>query len=146
MPRIHDPAFRASIERRLASLTPASPRQWGTMSVDQMLRHVNIALESALGRVAVARLRVPLPGFILKWMVLYLPWPRGSPTAPEFIAGDRYDFEAERARCLALVNEVAGRSLSGEWPYHHTFGRISGAEASALQAKHLDHHLRQFGA
>jgi hypothetical protein len=62
------------------------------------------------------------------------------------VAGDRYDLEVERARCLALIDEFAARPLAGEWPYHFTFGRISGAETSRLQAKHLDHHLRQFGA
>ena len=111
-----------------------------------MLHHVNTALLSSLGRLEVKRLEFPLPGFLLKWMVLYVPWPKGSPTAPEFVAGERYDFEAERARCLALIDELTARPLEGEWPYHHTFGRITGAEASRLQAKHLDHHLRQFSA
>lgn len=146
MPELHDPAFRESILRRLGGLGPASERRWGRMSVDQMLRHVNIALESALGRVPVARLSIPLPGILLKWMVLYVPWPRGSPTAPEFVAGDRYDFEAERSRCVALVGEFTSRPLGGDWPVHHTFGRITGRETSRLQAKHLDHHLRQFSA
>ena len=146
MPQLHDPAYRASIEQRVRSLTPTSRRLWGKMSVDQMLRHVNTALESALGRVPVKRLNIPLPGILLKWMVLYAPWPQGSPTAPEFVAGERYDFEAERARCLALIGELAARPVDGSWPYHHTFGRISGAETSQLHAKHLDHHLRQFSA
>src|SRR5687767_9345269 len=101
MPELHDPIYRASIEQRIRSLSPSSPRQWGKMSVDQMLRHLNIALESALGRIPVKRLNVPLPGFLLKWMVLNMPWPKGSPTAPEFVAGERYDFESERARCLS---------------------------------------------
>lgn len=111
-----------------------------------MLRHVNIALESALGRVQVKRLAIPLPGVLLKWMVLYAPWPKGSPTAPEFVAGERYQFDAERARLLALIDEFTGRSLESQWPYHHTFGRITGPETSRLQAKHIDHHLRQFSA
>lgn len=111
-----------------------------------MLHHVNTALESALGRVPVKRLDFPLPGILLKWLVLYVPWPKGSPTAPEFVAGERYDFESERARCLALIDELTARPLNGEWPHHHTFGRITGPETSRLHAKHLDHHLRQFSA
>lgn len=146
MPELHDPAFRDSVLRRLTSLSQGSTRRWGRMTADQMLRHVNIALESALGRVHVARLSVPLPGILLKWMVLYVPWPKGSPTAPEFVAGDRYDFETERSRCIALVREFTARPVEGEWPVHHTFGRITGRETSRLQAKHLDHHLRQFSA
>lgn len=116
------------------------------MSIDQMLRHVNVALDSALGRVEVARLKVPLPGFVLKWVVLHIPWPKGSPTAPEFLAGERYEFEAERARCLVLIDEFVSHPVDGPWPHHHTFGAITGAETSTLHAKHLDHHLRQFSA
>ena len=82
----------------------------------------------------------------MKWLVLYMPWPKGSPTAPEFVAGDRYDFEGERTRCLTLIDELTSRPLNGDWPFHHTFGRITGAETSQLHAKHLDHHLRQFSA
>jgi hypothetical protein len=146
MPLLHEPAVRASIQKRVRSLSATSARQWGKMTVDQMLHHVNTAMESALGRVPVKRLDIPLPGVLLKWMVLYVPWPRNSRTAPEFVAGDRYDLETERARCLALIDEVTARPLDGEWPYHHTFGGITGAENSRLQAKHLDHHLRQFSA
>jgi hypothetical protein len=29
---------------------------------------------------------------------------------------------------------------------HSFFGRMSGAEWGVMQYKHLDHHLRQFGA
>lgn len=146
MRELHDPAFRESVLQRLTSLSHGSTRRWGRMTADQMLRHVNIALEFALGRVHVARLSIPLPGFLLKWMVLHVPWPKGSPTAPEFVAGDRYDFETERSRCIALVREFAARPVEGDWPVHHTFGRITGRETSRLQAKHLDHHLRQFSA
>ncbi len=146
MPLLHDPAFRASIQQRIRSLSPGSTRQWGKMSADQMLHHLNIALESALGRIPVRRLNLPLPGVLLKWIVLYMPWPRNSRTAPEFVAGDRYDFEAERAHCLALVDELAARPLNGQWLHHQTFGPMTGAETSRLQARHLDHHLRQFSA
>jgi hypothetical protein len=30
-------------------ITPANPRQWGTMNVSQMLHHLNLACGSALG-------------------------------------------------------------------------------------------------
>lgn len=146
MALLHDSQVRSSLENRLKSLRSDATRKWGKMSVDQMLRHVNIAMDSALGRVRVERLRVPLPAFVLKFLVLNAPWPKGSPTAPEFVAGDRYDFEQEKGRCLALIAEVAARPLDADWPAHHSFGTVTGAEYSRLQAKHLDHHLRQFSA
>ena len=146
MALLHDSTFRDSVRQRISSLSAISERRWGRMSVDQMLHHVNIALESALGRVKVRALKVPLPGSLLKFFVLNLPWPRSAPTAPEFVSGDRYDFEAERARCLVLIEELSGRPLNGDWPAHQSFGTVTGSDYSRLHAKHLDHHLRQFGA
>ena len=34
---------------RVLRITPANPRQWGTMNVSQMLHHLNLACGSALG-------------------------------------------------------------------------------------------------
>jgi hypothetical protein len=34
---------RQEYRRRVESVTPHSPRQWGTMEVDQMLHHLNLA-------------------------------------------------------------------------------------------------------
>ena len=48
---LHESRFRASIETRLKALRPESPRQWGTMTVGQMLWHVNQFLAAALGEV-----------------------------------------------------------------------------------------------
>jgi len=117
------------------------------MSVDQMVHHVNRAMESALGRVQVKRIKMPLPNFIMKFLVINVPWPKGAPTAPEFISiGDRFDFEAERTRCLGLIDEFVARPLDAKWPDHQSFGAVSGKDYSQLHAKHLNHHLRQFGA
>jgi hypothetical protein len=35
--------------QRVESVTPQSPRQWGTMEVDQMLHHLNLACGGSLG-------------------------------------------------------------------------------------------------
>ena len=94
MPMLHDPAFREAARRRLTSLRPDADRRWGRMSVDQMLWHVNCGLENSMGRYAVAKVKVPLPGPVMKFIVFNLPWRKGNtPTAPEFIASGSYDFE-----------------------------------------------------
>jgi hypothetical protein len=146
MPRsLHDAATRDDLRARLSRLSPDSPRAWGKMTADQMLWHCNMLLESALGRGEHAPMRVPLPNFLLKFIILNLPWPKGSPTHPDYVAGDRYDFEAERTRCVTLIDEFAGRPLEATtWGRSPGFGEATGAEWSRLQARHLDHHLRQF--
>jgi hypothetical protein len=146
MPLLHDPQTRTSIKQRLSTVRPDATRRWGKMSVDQMLHHVNRTLEAALGRRQVQRLKAPLPRVVLKFLVLNVPWPKGAPSAPEFVVGDRYDFAAEQARCQGLIDEFVATPLDATWPAHFSFGSVSGKEYSQLHAKHLNHHLRQFSA
>ena len=40
---------RQEYHRHVESVTPHSPRQWGTMEVDQMLHHLNLACGGSLG-------------------------------------------------------------------------------------------------
>lgn len=147
MATLHDPAVRDSIRARLAALQPTAPRQWGKMTVDQMLWHCNCGLENSLDRYEVARINLPLPKPILKFIVLRMPWRKGNtPTAAEFLATSTHDFEAERARAIRLVDEFAARPIDGAWKDNPFLGPMSGRDWSALHAKHLDHHLKQFGA
>jgi hypothetical protein len=37
------------LQNRILRITPANPRQWGTMNVSQMLHHLNLASGGALG-------------------------------------------------------------------------------------------------
>jgi DinB family protein len=146
MKMLHDPVHRAELEKRLAALRPDSPRKWGTMSVDQMLWHVNRTLQLQLGEITAPRERASLPRGVMKFLVLNLPWPKGTPTLAALVAKEKqYDFAQERQRCLELLDRFAGRRLDEEWPENPIFGKVSGADLSRLQAKHLDHHLRQFG-
>jgi Protein of unknown function (DUF1569) len=143
---LHDPKYKSEILRRLQSLRPDSERRWGKMSVAQMLWHVNEAMEGALGRIEAEPLKVPLPRPLLKWLVLNAPWGKGAPTLKRWVPqGDRYDFASERDRCCRLVEELASKPLSDAWPDSATLGRMSGNDVSRLHAKHLNHHLTQFG-
>ena len=147
MPMLHDRSFQDSVAQRLKRLRPDAERQWGKMTADQMLWHLNSGLESALGRLKVTPVNVPLPKFMLKFLVITVPWRKGkTPTRPEFEAKDRYDFEDERARTLRLVDEFCSKPVDGAWHDNAFLGPLSGAEWSRLQGKHVDYHLRQFGA
>lgn len=146
MPSLHDPLHRASCESRVRALSPNANRWWGTMSPDQMLWHINQALAMNLGRTTGEMMRIPLPRALMKMVALYLPWPRGVPTAPEFTARRTYDFADEQRQCLALIAATADKPLDSEWGTHVAFGKLTGKQASRLSALHLDHHLRQFGA
>ena len=81
----------------------------------------------------------------MKFAVLNLPWTKNAPTNPSFVAKASHDFEAERARCLSLIEKLTSRAIDNSSSDHPIFGRMSGRDVSRLQAKHLDHHLKQFG-
>ena len=145
---LHDPAVREAIRARVAAVRPDAARRWGKMTVDQMLWHCSQGMGQALGTVpSVPFKAVPLPRGLLMFAVFNLPWPKGAPTAPELVAASHYDFEAERARCLAAIDQIAAKSIdSTDWGISPPFGALTGAQWSRLIAKHLDHHLRQFSA
>jgi hypothetical protein len=145
MPTLHDEPYRLQIINRIRSLHRDSPRRWGMMSADQMLWHVNGGLAMALGHLHVPPQKLPVPRAIMRLVALNLPWPKGWPTMPMFVASGSYDFDAEGARCVQLIDQFAAKRLDEDWPTHPLLGRLSGREASRIQAKHLDHHLRQFG-
>lgn len=143
---LHDKPVREAIKERVISLRPDTQRRWGKMTVDQMLWHVNCGLENALGRYEVREQRLPLPNGIVKFVVFNLPWRKGkTPTAREFVATKQYDFSSEQARLLVLIDEMCAKPLNDSWGRSSFMGPMTGHDWSRLQAKHLDHHLSQFG-
>ena len=145
MRRLHDPAYRAALLGRVRALRADSPRRWGKMSVGQMLWHVNEAMDAAAGRRQLPAAKSPLPRALMKFLVINVPWPKGAPTLPSWVASKEYDFLTERDRCLRLIEELAARQIDDEWPPSPVLGRMTGVEVTRLHAKHLDHHLTQFG-
>jgi len=146
MPKLlHDPAVYASIRRRVESLRVDSQRQWGKMSIDQMLWHVNVSMREAVGEYTPQLKPLPVPKAVMRWAVINIPWGRGATTRPDMYAVSTYDFNAQQAECLSLIDRIVGRPLSAEWPISASMGRMTGRHWSKLTAKHLDHHLRQFG-
>jgi len=143
---LHDPSVRDAFKQRASSLRPDSERRFGRMRVDQMLWHVNCGLENALGRYEVKDQKLPLPYSVVKFLVLNLPWRKGkTPTAREFLAKGTYDFTSEQARLLRLIDEVSAKSVDEPWGRSSFMGPMTGRDWSRLQARHLDHHLSQFG-
>jgi hypothetical protein len=142
---IHDRSVGDPIRARIRALSTASRPRWGRMSVGQMLWHCNQVLETSLGDVQVVQRRPPFPVSLLKYLLFNFQMPHGAPTAPEYVPHESRDFESERARMLALIDRFTARDIHAtDWP-KAVFGQITGPEWSCLQARHLDHHLRQFG-
>ncbi len=146
---LFDPQGLDAMLARLDRLQPESPRQWGKMSVAQMLAHCQQPLRVALGELPLKR---SLIGFLFgrmakRRLLRAAPWKHSMPTAPEFRITDARNFEQEKAALRMLVQRFGTVGPTGLTTQPHPFfGPLSTAEWQALQWRHLDHHLRQFGA
>jgi hypothetical protein len=149
MNSLFEPATREGILRRIETLRPDSPRGWGKMDCSQMLVHCAIGIEAATGDATLSR---PLPakmiGWMFKgWLLNEKPFARNSPTHPMLVLPKAEDFAREQARLAASVRKFCDAGPASAAKYQHAFvGTLTGAEWGLMQFKHLDHHLRQFGA
>jgi len=144
---IWDPRCREDLLTRYEQLTPDKRPTWGQMTCAQMIAHVVDPLKAAMGEKAVEPKPGPFRNPILRHMIIYwLPWPRGAPTAPEFVHTDDPDFKASLALLRVTVEEFAAGGEHEHREPHPAFGNLSHKAWGRLTYRHLEHHLRQFGA
>jgi hypothetical protein len=139
---------RAAIGSRLRSLSDSSTARWGRMNVLGMLEHLRLSAQMAVGELTVAPKNKRLfQVFPIKHLILYvLPFPKGAPTAPELQAGAAASLEEERTAVLELLDRIGTGPREGAGPAHPLFGPLTWSEWGAATFKHVDHHLKQFGA
>jgi hypothetical protein len=90
---------------------------------------------------------VPLRYPPLKQFIVYIaPFPKNVPTAPELLARSPRDWGADIAELRSLIERFSARRGAEQWPDHPAFGRLSERAWGVLVYRHMDHHLRQFGA
>jgi len=137
------------IVARVNKLQPTSPRQWGKMDVAQMLAHCANTMDMASGRlnsprIFVGRILGPLvkPVFINE-----KPFSKNNPTDKKLRIADQREFASEQERLKSGVREFheGGEAKCTRHP-HPFFGTLSPQDWARGMYKHLDHHLRQFGA
>ena len=136
---------------RIEKLTPKSQPLWGKMNVAQMLAHCCVSYE-----LVYEMDKFPKPGRIMKFIIQLLaksqvvgekPYPKNGRTAPAFMITDERDFEKEKDRLVSYLiktQELGESYFDGR--ESQSFGKLSIAEWNNLFYKHLDHHLKQFGA
>jgi hypothetical protein len=149
MKSLFEPTAAEELKQRIGRLKPDSTRVWGTMSPAQAAAHLSASLEAAVGDVKTPR-SIPgllFGGFAKKSVLGDKPFSRNSPTAKELKVRDNRDFDTESARLLGLVERfsMGGPAACTTHP-HSFFGPMTSEEWGRLMYKHLDHHLRQFGA
>jgi hypothetical protein len=134
---------------RIGSLSPSTQHRWGKMGVAQMMAHVCTTLEVASGKRTARRLLIGriLGPIFRKRYYDDSEFTKNGPTHPTFVVTGERDFAKEKERLLRLVREFAGAGEAGVTKHPHSFfGTLSPAQWGIGTYKHLDHHLRQFGA
>lgn len=146
MKSIFDDVQRAALIERVQRVTTDARPRWGKMNVEQMLAHLVESMRMAAGEVK------PKPKNLLirfppLWQlaVYWIPWPKGSPTAPELLPAERRAIDDSKRDLLRLIDDVGARGDRTDWPQHPAFGNLGRKGWGVLGWRHLDHHLRQFG-
>jgi hypothetical protein len=150
MKNLFDQARVSELAERLEQLRPDSHRLWGKMTAPQALAHCAVAMEWAVGDAHPPRMLIGrLIGGLAKRKTMRNddPFPRNSPTAPTLLISDERDLAVERARLRRLIERFAAAGPEGCSTHPHSFfGQLTPDEWAVLMYKHVDHHLRQFGA
>lgn len=146
MDSIFDKNSNEAMIARINKLTPESKALWGKMNVEQMLKHSNAAMQVAFGE---KELKISffmrLLGKMLKNKVINNEFKKNSPTAPEFVFPDKYDFEQAKNELITTYSKFAQGHQSIKIMNHPFWGKMTYEDWDKLQYKHLDHHLKQFG-
>jgi hypothetical protein len=135
---------------RINKLTPETQGLWGKMTVDQMLAHCNVSYEMVYepekhkkpGAIA----KFILKSFVKPKVVGEKAYTQNGPTAPQFIISDRKNFEEEKKRLIGFIQktqQLGTTAFDGKESF--SFGKLKAQEWNNMFAKHLNHHLAQFG-
>ena len=150
MQNIFDAKIAQEYINRINNLTPETQRKWGKMSVDQVLAHLNVAYDLTF-----TPEKFPKPSFIAKFLLSKfvkpkitneIPYKQSLPTSPVFIIADERNFEEEKAKLIGNIQRVQqlGREAF-EGKENINFGKMTAQCWNNMFAKHLNHHLDQFG-
>lgn len=149
LPDIFSKPVADQIIARINNLQADTQPQWGQMNANQVMAHCNVTYEMVYTDKHPAPffpLSLILKLLVKKKVVSEVPYGNNSPTAPAFKTLSVYDFEAERQRLIAYIQQVQqeGRKTF-EGKKSLSFGALTAEEWNNMFYKHLHHHLTQFG-
>jgi hypothetical protein len=134
---------------RIDQLQPGAQGQWGKMDVAQMMAHCSAALDMASGRINPPRIFLGrLIGALVK--PIYTnekPFSQNNPTDKALVVSDQRIFRREQEQLRSKLRQFheGGEAECTRHP-HPFFGALTPQQWARGMYKHMDHHLRQFGA
>lgn len=139
-----------TFKNRLRNLTPESQRRFGTMSLPEMLAHLEQTLRVSLGEVPskdestwfMRNIGGPLAFHVL-------PWPKGKLKTADvmLVAPEGEVEELIRRICDAIDRFVdAYEQESERTAISPLLGPLTLRQWALVHGRHIPHHLEQFGA
>jgi hypothetical protein len=150
MKTIRNETDRANLIERLNKLNGNEERLWGKMTVNQMMSHLVQAGEMPFGHNLESKGNF-FTKTILKPLVLYvLPMPKEVKTSPDMNQQENgrkpLEFIEDKKSVIILMEKLSGLAADYDCCPHPVFGNMNAKEMGLLVHKHVDHHLKQFGA
>lgn len=148
MPTLFDKQTQDIMLARVNKLTSTSQRQWGKMSVSQMLKHMSVAFAVPVNKIQVPKdsLYAFSANPFARWLLIRVitKWPKNMLPAPEsFRVNNDPEFEATKKEFVQIYSDFLNASdFSG---CHPVFGVMSKELWGEAMYIHLNHHLEQFG-
>lgn len=150
MKDIFDPQTIDEFKRRIENLPENAQPQWGKMNLYQMLKHCSenermLLREKRYKRLFFGRLF----GKIALHSMVKDPKPLGKnqPTHPDLKIKGTGDIQEQKEVWLSLLDKYPQKRATDYADFTHPFfGKMTQREVSIAGFKHIDHHLRQFGA
>jgi hypothetical protein len=136
---------RRTLLVRFRKLTPEHQPSWGALNAKKMVCHLGDQLAVALGDIPSEPKGSLLTNTVAKWFVLYVPFPapKGKVnTVPEMLTTQPSNWGQDSSRFESLLSRLVDAKALAP---HPAFGKLSRSQWGILAAKHIDHHLRQFG-
>lgn len=150
MKTIRNEGCRSELVRRLNGLDREAKALWGRMNVEQMLSHLAQTAEWPFGH-SVPDSSNLVSRTLIKNLVLYvLPVPKEVKTSTE--VDQQRDgrppqgFDQDRELVINGINRLGTLAEDHDCREHPFFGKMSAKQWALLAHKHIDHHLKQFGA
>jgi Protein of unknown function (DUF1569) len=141
---------RQEYRSRVENVTPNSQRQWGTMEVDQMLHHLNLACGGSQGFYDLPDESYLISRTLFKWILVdwYPEQPVGLrlPTGFKIPHSQSFKFAYEKSQLMKILEVDWNARTEDAWQPHPMFGKMTPKEWGKLLQIHVDYHLRQFAA
>ena len=143
---------KETLNQRLQGLSLKAEAKFGIMTPQHMVEHLILTLKMSAGRIPIPEIVPTEKQLAQKQALLFtdLPFPQGikAPGLPDTLLDLRFpDLETAKEELIKSwdVYQMLFQENPTKQTPHPRFGLLNFEEWERFHAKHIDHHLSQFG-